>query len=88
MYNQLMEDYAKDVVKSAKCGEICREFQGRRVSTEICENSSRPTIARTANSSTLVENAFHNRIMISELQHNLNLQHGKLINIIQDLGFK
>jgi hypothetical protein len=81
-----MEDYAKDVVTSSKCSKICREFQGRRVSTEGCENSSRPTIARTANN-TLVENAIHNKIMVCELRHDLNLQHETFINIIQDFRF-
>jgi hypothetical protein len=69
--------------------EMVAEFEGGRASRENCERYGRPTTAISFECSPLVENAVCNsrRIMMSELQHDLNLLHGTVINIIQDLGF-
>jgi hypothetical protein len=56
---------------------------------EYCEGSSRPTTAVTADNRALVENMIHNHrsIVVCELQHDFNLPHGTLVNIIHNLGF-
>jgi hypothetical protein len=84
---QFMEVYRKDFMSWQSIAKRWAEFWGISLSMEECERRGRPTSARTADNSALMENMTCNnrRIAVSVLQHDLNLSNGILINTIYDL---